>query len=84
MYILLYITWITNKDLLYSTGNSIYYYIITYMQKESEKEYTHTRRRKWQPTPVGDPLLLRESHGQRSLVGYSLWGRIGSDMTEVR
>ena len=27
-------------------------------------------RRKWQPTPV---LLPGESHGQRSLVGYSLW-----------
>ena len=29
------------------------------------------RRRKWQPTPV---LLPGKSHGQRSLVGYSLWG----------
>ena len=29
-------------------------------------------RRKWQPTPV---FLPGESHGQRSLVGYSLWGR---------
>ena len=29
-------------------------------------------RRKWQPTPV---LLPGESHGQWSLVGYSLWGR---------
>ena len=28
-------------------------------------------RRKWQPTPV---FLSGESHGQRSLVGYSLWG----------
>ena len=27
-------------------------------------------RRKWQPTPV---FLLRESRGQRSLVGYCLW-----------
>ena len=27
--------------------------------------------RKWQPTPV---LLLEESHGQRSLAGYSPWG----------
>ena len=27
-------------------------------------------RRKWQPTPV---FLLGESHGQRSLVGYSPW-----------
>ena len=28
-------------------------------------------RRKWQPTPV---LLSVESHGERSLVGYSPWG----------
>ena len=34
----------------------------------------------------GNPLqyfLPGESHGQRSLVGYSPWGRKGSDMTEV-
>ena len=28
-------------------------------------------RRKWQPTPI---FLPGESHGQRSLVGYSPWG----------
>ena len=36
-------------------------------------------KRKWQPTPV---LLPGKSHGWRSLVGYSPWGRKGSDMTE--
>ena len=36
-------------------------------------------RRTWQPTPV---FLPGESHGQRSLVGYSLWGCKESDMTE--
>ena len=36
-------------------------------------------RRKWQPTPV---LLPGKSYGQRSLVGYSPWGRKESDMTE--
>ena len=36
-------------------------------------------RRKWQPTQV---LLPGKSHGQRSLVGYSLWGCKESDMTE--
>ena len=35
--------------------------------------------RKWQPTPV---LLPGESHGQRSLVGYSPWGCKESDTTE--
>ena len=38
MYTLLYLKWITNKDLLYSTGNSAEYSIITYMGKEFEKE----------------------------------------------
>ena len=36
-------------------------------------------RRQWHPTPV---LLPGKSHGQRSLEGYSPWGRLGSDMTE--
>ena len=35
--------------------------------------------RQWQPTPA---FIPRESHGQRSLVGYSPWGRKESDMTE--
>ena len=34
----LYIKEITNKDLLYSTGNSTQYSVIIYMGKESEKE----------------------------------------------
>ena len=33
---------------------------------------SHHRRRQWHPTPV---LLPRKSHGQRSLVGCSPWGR---------
>ena len=36
-------------------------------------------RRQWHPTPV---LLLGESYGQRSLAGYSPWGRKESDTTE--
>ena len=36
-------------------------------------------RRKWQPTPV---FLPGKSHGQRSLMGYNLWDRRESDMTE--
>ena len=34
---------------------------------------------KWQPTPV---FLPGESHGQRSLVGYSPWGRKELDIIE--
>ena len=36
-------------------------------------------RRQWQATPV---LLPRKSHGWRSLVGFSPWGRYQSDATE--
>jgi len=36
-------------------------------------------RRQWHPTPV---LLPAKSHGQRSLVGCSPWGREESDTTE--
>ena len=36
-------------------------------------------RRKWHPTPV---LLPGKSHGRRSLVGYSPWGRQELDTTE--
>ena len=36
-------------------------------------------RREWQSTPV---FLPGEYNGQRSLEGYSLWGRNESDRTE--
>ena len=38
-----------------------------------------SRRRQWHPTPV---LLPGKSHGWRSLVGCSPWGRKESDTTE--
>ena len=38
-----------------------------------------SRIRRWQTTPV---FLPGKSHGHRSLVGYSSWGRKESDMTE--
>ena len=37
-------------------------------------------RRAWQPTAV---FLPGETHGQRSLVGYSSWGCKESDITEL-
>ena len=36
-------------------------------------------RRIWQPTPVSLP---KKFHGQRSLVGYSLWGPKELDTNE--
>ena len=41
--------------------------------------HTTKWRRRWHPTPV---LLPGKSHGQRSLVGCSSWGRYESDTTE--
>ena len=41
--------------------------------------YSSFWRRKWQPTPVFVP---GESHGQRGVVGYSLWGCKESDTTK--
>ena len=40
---------------------------------------TYLWRRWWHPTPV---LLPGKSHGRRSLVGCSPWGRYASDTTE--
>ena len=48
----------------------------TWFQSLSRED---TWRREWQSTPV---FLPGESHGQRSLVGYSPWGYIELDMTE--
>ena len=45
----------------------------------SSSSRTLTRRRQWHPTPV---LLPEKSHGWRSLVGCSPWGRQESDTTE--
>ena len=41
--------------------------------------YEQNRRRQWHLTPV---LLPGKSHGWRSLVGCSPWGRVQSDTTE--
>ena len=40
-------------------------------------------RRKWEPTPV---FLPGKSHGQRSLLGYSPWGRkrVGHDLANKK
>ena len=89
IYKLLYIKQISNKGLLYSTGN---YVLPRWLSgKESDCQCRrHKRhgfsswvgkiswRRKQQATPV---FLPGKFHGQRRLVGYS-WGRKELDMTE--
>ena len=46
---------------------------------EIRQSKTNTWRRQWHSTPVHLP---GKSHGWRSLVGYSPWGRTESDTTE--
>ena len=41
MYTLLYLRWITNKDLRYSTGNSAQCYVAAWMGGESGGEWIH-------------------------------------------
>ena len=41
IYTLIQIKWITNKDLLYSTGNSTEYPAMTYMGIESKREWMY-------------------------------------------
>ena len=47
--------------------------------EDSQTIYLLIRFEKWKPTPV---FLPGESHGQRSLWDYSLWGRKESDKTK--
>ena len=61
--------------------------LVVAASQDTSKEYLHEfllcssrgQRRQWHPTPV---LLPGKSHGRRSLVGCSPWGRTESDMTE--
>ena len=46
---------------------------------EINKTRKASQRKQWHPTPV---LLPGKSHGRRSLVGCSPWGRKESDTTE--
>ena len=41
MYTLLYLKWITNKDLLYSTWNSVQCYVAAWMGGEFGGEWIH-------------------------------------------
>ena len=41
MHTLLYSKWITNKDLLYSTGNSAQYYVTAWMGAEFGRKWIH-------------------------------------------
>jgi len=64
-------------DLCHQNDNSVFLFVCLFFNMLSS--FVSYRRRQWHPTPV---LLPRKSHGQRSLVGGSPWGRWGSDTTE--
>jgi len=55
----------------------VYMHIMNYMLFDIFRNLDW--RRRWHPTPI---LLPGESHGRRSLVGCSPWGREESDTTE--
>ena len=66
----------TLASLVVQTVNSLPAMQETQVQSLGQED---TWRRKWQPTPV---FLPGEFQGQRSLVGYSPWGRQELDMSE--
>ena len=53
-------------------------FLLAYLPEDGKSNDLH-RIRQWLPTPV---LLPGKSHGRRSLVGCSPWGRKESDTTE--
>ena len=52
---------------------------VSYEKRCLWEDRVNFRRRQWHPTPV---VLPGKSHGRRTLVGCSPWGRWGLDMTE--
>ena len=52
---------------------------VSQKEKHQYSILMHIWRKQWHPTPV---FLPGKSHGQRSLVGCSPWGRKESDTTE--
>ena len=77
-------TWIFvgRTDLLLLLNSSLYFlwlYVNVCTQRIIILIVHNYQRRQWQPTPV---LLPGKSHGPRSLVGCSPWGRKESDTIE--
>ena len=77
--LLLYVIYVCIYNVYYIMFNAVCYWsdntiiYIQYLFKSSKM------RKQWHPTPV---LLPGKSHGWRSLVGCSPWGREESDTTE--
>jgi len=69
MYTLLYLKWITHKDILYSTGNSAQCYVAAWMGGESGGERIHVYV--WQG-PFAVQVLVPPETITMSLIGYSV------------
>ena len=70
------------NSLAYQRNSKLSYSSLDYeMVKlfKNENPVVSVWRREWQPTPV---FLPGEFYGQRSLAGFSPWGRKESDTTE--
>jgi len=65
---------------LYHASHPIIPEIVSNIVNEFDTIFEDPWSRKWQPTPV---FLPGESHGQKSLVGYSPRGHKESDKTET-
>ena len=59
--------------------SALFLLVVVYLKGLKEVGPGVLGRRQWHPTPV---LLPGKSHGWRSLVGCSRWGREESDTTE--
>ena len=62
-----------------ASGISVYKRWLGRISPEFLQRVALSQRRQWHPTPV---LLPGKSHGWRSLVGCSPWGREELDLTE--
>ena len=62
-------------------GGSLKYNTVLQLDRfcKEQGKWVEVRRRQWHPTPV---LFPGKSHGRRSLVGCSPWGREELDTTE--
>ena len=65
-------------DMLARVVNRFVWYLVYFLPGFNPWVGKTSWRRKWIPTPV---FLSGESHGQRSLVGYSPWNHKELDMT---
>ena len=75
-----YSSWAVVKESKLNQWNSMLPVRLPQQNKQTNRAYyTEWWRRKWHPTPV---LLPGKSHGWRSLVGCTPWGRYESDTAE--